>query len=398
MIAGSTDSRHILHLDMDSFFVSVERLRQSQLAGRPLLIGGVGDRGVVSACSYETRRFGVQSGMSMRMARRLCPEAVVVKGDFQAYNQYSTMLTAIIRERAPVFEKASIDEFYVDMTGMDCYVGCRKWSQELKQTLVAETGLSVSWGLSVNKTVAKVVANEVKPDGGYQLAGSDVQPYLAILPVAKLPGIGPQLAHTLRCMGVTRLGTLAQIPRRLLERTFGKPGVMLWERANGIDPSPVLAFDRQKAMSKEMTFQSDTADSQLLQATLSRLVESLGFQLRQGGWCTARITIKIRYSDFQTFTRQITLSPTSADHLLIPAAVKAFQALYKRRVLLRLIGVSFSKLIRGAQQLSLFDESGAVSSTKQSNLYPHLDQLKSKHGEPIVHRANQPFLTERSHD
>lgn len=393
MQAPHFTDRDILHLDLDAFFVAVERLRQPQLVGRPVLVGGLGDRGVVAACSYETRRFGVHSAMPMRLAKRLCPEALVIKGDYEAYNQYSGMVTDIIRERAPVVEKASIDEFYVDVSGMDKYVGCLKWSTELKQHIVKETGLSVSWGLSNTKTVSKVAANEVKPNGALQLTPSQVLPFLASLSVGKLPGIGPTMAHTLRCMGVTKLGTLAQIPRRLLERTFGKTGAMLWDRSNGIDPTPVVPDGRQKAMSKEITFQTDTTDTQLLQSTLSGMVESLAYQLRQGGWCTGKLTIKIRYSDYQTITRQITLPPTSADHLLIPAAIKLFNALYNRRLLIRLVGVSYSKLIRGAQQLSLFDEQGEPASTNLPGLYQQLDFLKTKHGESVIGRANHiPLL------
>lgn len=389
MQAAHFADRDILHLDLDAFFVAVERLRQPQLVNRPVLVGGLGERGVVAACSYETRRFGVHSAMPMRLARRLCPEALVIKGDYEAYSQYSKMVTDIIRERAPVVEKASIDEFYVDVSGMDKYVGCLKWSTELKQYIVKETGLSVSWGLANTKTVSKVAANEVKPNGSLQLIPSQVVPFLAALPVGKLPGIGPSMAHTLRCMGVTKLGTLAQIPRRLLERTFGKTGAMLWDRANGIDPTPVVPEGRQKAMSKEITFQTDTTDTQLLQSTLSGMVESLAHQLRQGGWCTSKLTIKIRYSDFQTITRQITLPPTCADHLLIPAAIKLFNALYNRRLLIRLIGVSFSRLIRGAQQLTLFDEQGEAASATLPGLYQQLDLLKTKYGEPIVGRADR---------
>ncbi|WP_128546159.1 DNA polymerase IV [Larkinella soli] len=380
--------RHILHLDLDAFFPTVEVLRNPELRGRPLLIGGTGDRGVVAGCSYETRRYGVRSAMPMRLARRLCPEAMVIKGDYQAYTQYSKAVTEIITEAAPVAEKASIDEFYVDMTGMEKFVGCEKWSRELKQRIVRETGLSVSWGLSVNKTVSKVAANERKPDGALHVLPAEVQPFLWKLDVGKLPGIGEKMAHTLRCMGVTKLGTLAQIPRRLMERTFGKTGLLLWDRANGIDPTPVVPLHRQKSMSKEMTFQTDTTDVTLLRLTLERMVEGLAYDLRQGGWCAGKVTVKIRYSDFQTYTRQITLPATASDHLLLAATRKAFDRLYDRRLLIRLVGVSFGRLVRGAEQLSLFDALGQPMQKPLPELYRQMDQVRSRFGEDRLIRAS----------
>ena len=382
------NNRQVLHLDMDSFFTSVEVLRQPELTGRPVLVGGAGERGVVAAASYEARRFGVRPAMPMRLARKLCPQATIIKGDYQAYNQYSRIVTDIITERAPLVEKASIDEFFVDMTGMEKFVGCVQWSTELKQTIRHQTGLSVSWGLSINKTVSKVAANQIKPNGQLHICSSQVQPFLWSLEVSKLPGIGPTMAHTLRCMGVTKLGTLAQIPRKLLERTFGKTGLFLWDRANGIDPTPVLPTDRQKSMSKELTFQTDTTDSQLLEKTLSRLVETLAYDLRKGGWCTGKLTVKIRYSDFQTVTRQITLPATASDQPLTMAALKVFKALYTRRVLVRLVGVSFGKLVRGTEQLSLFDAQGKVRPSTLPALDQQLDAIRDKHGQSAIGRAH----------
>jgi DNA polymerase-4 len=386
--AAFGDHRQVLHLDLDAFFVSVERLRQPQLVNKPVIVGGSSDRGVVAACSYETRKFGVRSAMPMRLARRLCPDALVIKGDYQAYSQYSKMVTEIITERAPVVEKSSIDEFYVDMTGMEKFVGCMKWSTELKSTIASETGLSVSWGLSTNKTVSKVAANEVKPDGQLQIRPAMVQPFLAVLDVGKLPGVGPAMTHTLRCMGVTKLGTLAQIPRRLLERTFGKTGLMLWDRSNGIDLTPVLPHDRQKTMSKEITFLEDSMDAEMLRNTLSRMTETLAYEMRKGGWCTGRLSVKVRYSDFQTFTRQITLPATASDHQLIKAVIKGFNALYDRRLLVRLVGVSFNKLIRGTEQLSLFDASGEPMQSGLPTLYQKMDMVRLKYGEDRIGYAN----------
>lgn len=380
--------RQILHTDLDSFFTSVEVLRQPQLRGRPLLVGGSSDRGVVAAASYEARRFGIRAAMPMRLARRLCPEATVIKGDYESYGQYSKMVTDILAERAPVLEKASIDEFYIDMTGMERFVGCLQWAKETKEIIVRQTGLSVSWGLSNTKTVSKIAANENKPNGAMHISGSEVQPFLWQLNVDKLPGVGEKMAHTLRCMGVTKLGTLAQIPRRLLEKTFGKTGLFLWDRANGIDPSQVLPSHKQKSMSKELTFQVDTIDVQLLQGTLARMVETLAYDLRKSGFCAGKVTVKIRYSDFQTYTRQVTLPATSSDHQLTLAALKTFDALYNRRLLIRLVGVSFGKLVRGTEQLSLFDAAGDVVPSKLPALYQQTDRIRDRYGEHKIGRAS----------
>jgi len=386
------DIRHVLHLDLDAFFVSVERLREPSLIGRPGIVGGLGDRAVVAACSYETRRYGVRSAMPMRLARRLCPDAIVLRGDWQHYSQYSEAVTEIITERAPLVEKASIDEFYVDMTGMEKFVGCVSWSADLKERIRRQTGLTVTWGLSVNKTVSKMAASEVKPDGALQVVGSQVPGFLAPLDVGKLPGVGEATAHTLRCMGVTRIGTLAQIPRRLVERAFGKAGIKLWERANGVDRSPVVPLGRQKSYSREMTFHTDTTDVNLLRSTIERMTELLAYELRQGGWCAGKVTVKIRYSDFQTYTRQITLPPTAIDRVLIETALKLFGALYDRRLLIRLVGVNLSRLVRGTEQLPLFEAPQGPSKARLLALYQGMDQLRNRYGEGVIGRASSYHL------
>ncbi|WP_266364245.1 DNA polymerase IV [Tellurirhabdus rosea] len=386
------DSRHVLHLDLDAFFVSVERLKEPSLVGKPVLVGGLGDRAVVAACSYETRRFGVRSAMPMRLARRLCPDAIVLKGDWEKYSQYSDAVTEIITERAPIVEKASVDEFYVDMTGMERFVGCAKWSADLKSQIRRQTGLTVTWGLAANKTVSKVAAGEAKPDGALEVFTDNMLTFLAPLDVGKLPGVGETTARTLRCMGVTRIGTLAQIPRRMMERAFGKSGVKLWEKANGIDLAPVLPYHRQKSLSKEMTFHTDTTDVVQLRATLERMTELLAFELRGGGWCAGKVTVKIRYADFQTHTRQLTIPPTATDNQLIAAALSAFQGLYDRRLLIRLVGVSFSKLVRGTEQLSLFEPEGGPSQARLQSLCQQLDRIRQRYGERSIGRASSFHL------
>ncbi len=375
--------RAIVHMDLDSFFVSVERLRDPRLVGKPVIVGGLSDRGVVAACSYETRAFGVRSAMPMRMALKLCPDALVLRGDFEAYAQHSDWVTRMIIDRAPVVEKASIDEFYLDMTGMERFFGSYLFATDLRQKIHKETGLQISFGLSVNKTVSKVATNHVKPAGQFQVLPGEEKAFLAPMAVGKIPMIGAVTAQTLRNMGIVHVGTLSQMPLKILERTFGKSGVMLWERANGIDLRPVVPYSEQKSLSKEITFEQDTTDVHLLHRILGSLTEQLAYDLRKLGQCTSCITVKLRYSNFDTHTRQISIPASASDHRLIPAVHELFEKLYDRRLLIRLIGVRFSKLLQGQEQLSLFDDGARLVP-----LYGAMDNLRNRYGDFSVLRAS----------
>lgn len=375
--------RAIVHMDLDSFFVSVERLRDPRLVGKPVIVGGLSDRGVVAACSYETRAFGVRSAMPMRMALKLCPDALVLRGDFEAYAQHSDWVTRMIMDRAPVVEKASIDEFYLDMTGMERFFGSYQFATDLRQKIHKETGLQISFGLSVNKTVSKVATNHVKPAGQFQVLPGEEKAFLAPMAVGKIPMIGAVTAQTLRNMGIVHVGTLSQMPLKILERTFGKSGVMLWERANGIDLRPVVPYSEQKSLSKEITFEQDTTDVKLLHRILGSLTEQLAYDLRKLGQCTSCITVKLRYSNFDTHTRQISIPASASDHRLIPAVHELFEKLYDRRLLIRLIGVRFSKLLQGQEQLSLFDDGARLVP-----LYGAMDNLRNRYGDFSVLRAS----------
>jgi len=375
--------RAVVHMDLDSFFVSVERLRDDRLLGKPVIVGGLSDRGVVAACSYETRTFGVRSAMPMKMALKLCPDAIVLRGDFEAYTQYSDAVTSLVMAEAPVVEKASIDEFYLDMTGMERFFGTYQFATQLRQKIQKETGLQMSFGLSVNKTVSKVATNFVKPAGQYQVLPGEEKAFLAPMPVGKIPMIGAVTAQQLRNMGISHVGSLSQMPLKLLERTFGKSGIQLWERANGIDLRPVVPYSEQKSLSKEMTFEQDTTDVGLIRRILGSLTEQLAYDLRQAGQCTSCVTVKVRYSNFDTHTRQITLPATASDHLLIPAVRDLFERLYDRRLLIRLIGVRFSKLLQGQEQLGLFDQGARLVP-----LYGAMDLLRNRYGDFSVLRAS----------
>jgi DNA polymerase-4 len=369
-------------MDLDSFFVSVERLYDSRLNGKPILIGGSGDRGVVASCSYEARKFGVHSAMPMRTARQLCPEALIIRGDFEKYSQKSHEITEIIREDVPLFEKSSIDEFYIDYTGMDRFFGCFKMAQELRQRIIKESGLPISLGLSGNKTVSKVATGEAKPNNAKEIPWGLEKPFLAPLSVRKIPMIGEKTSFTLYNMGVKKVHTLQVMPSELLEATFGKNGLMIWENANGIDRSLVTPYSEAKSISSENTFEQDTIDVKMLEANLIAMTEQLGSKLRQKQQLTACVSVKIRYSDFDTHTVQQRIPYTSADHTLIAVVKELFKKLYNRRLLIRLIGVRFSHLVHGNYQINLFEDT-----QEQIRLYQALDRLNTKYGDKTVCRA-----------
>ena len=377
-----TSNRNIVHLDLDTFFVSVERLQNPVLLGKPVIIGGMSDRGVVASCSYEARRFGVSSAMPMKMARMLCRDAVFIRGDMESYSRYSHTVTEIIAERAPLYEKASIDEHYIDITGIDSFFGSLKWTQELRRAIISNTGLPISFGLSVNKTVSKIATGEAKPNGELQVPKKIVSSFLAPLSIRKIPGIGEKTYPLLRSMGVSTIETLSRIPVDMMERVMGKNGIILWERANGIDTTPVHPYHEAKSVSTETTFDQDTIDIVKMKEILVKMVEKLAFELREQQKLTACVTVKIRYSNFDTHTLQQQVPYTAFDHVLIPVAKEMFDKLYQRRMLIRLIGVRFSKLVPGSPQLNMFEES-----TEMINLYQALDRIRRKYGQKIVRRA-----------
>ncbi|MEO5647652.1 MAG: DNA polymerase IV, partial [Chitinophagaceae bacterium] len=312
--------RSVAHLDMDAFFVNVECLKNPQLKGKPLIVGGLGDRSVVSACSYEARRFGVRSAMPVKIARRLCPDSLVVRGDFEDYSKYSRLVTEIIADKVPVYEKASIDEFYIDLTGMDKFFGCIKFTSELRKTITRETNLPISFGLSSNKLISKVATDEAKPNGQLEIPFGAEKQFLAPLNVSKIPMVGKQTTALLKQMGVVTIRTLSEIPVHLLQNLLGKSGIELWRRANGIDESPIQPYHEQKSISTENTFQSDTIDVNFLHSELVRMTEKIAFELRGQNKLSGCITVKVRYSNFDTITRQEVIPYNSSDHYLLKKA------------------------------------------------------------------------------
>ncbi len=375
--------RAILHMDLDAFFVSVECLKNGSLRGRPLIVGGYSNRGVVAACSYEARAFGVHSAMPMKMALRLCPQAQVIRGDMDSYTRYSAMVTEIIAGQAPAFEKASIDEFYLDLTGMDRHFGCMKWSVELRTMLMKETGLPISFGLSVNKLVSKVGTSEAKPNGTLQVVRGEERAFLNPLSTDKIPGIGKETYKRLSFMGVRSIRTLSEIPVRLLQREFGpESGKCLWEHAHAIDDRPVVPYHEQKSISKETTFEKDTLDIRRIKVLLLDMCEKLAFELRQSGRVCSCVTVKIRYADFNTYSRQRRIPYTSHDDTLRRVSYELFDAVYEKRQLIRLIGLKFSGLVQGHYQISLFEDT-----QEQISLLQQLDHIRRRWGAGAVQRA-----------
>ncbi|WP_415579978.1 DNA polymerase IV [Flavobacterium longum] len=374
-------TRSIVHMDLDTFFVSCAQLQNSKLLGIPLIVGG-GDRGVVASCSYEARAFGVRSAMPIKMALRLCPQARIVRGDMEYFSRMSNTVTEIIEERAPVVEKASIDEFYLDVSGMDKVFGCYKWTNELAQTVTKETGLPISFALSVNKTVAKIGTGEGKPRGNLNIPELDVRPFLNPLSVQKIPMVGEVTFRDLSRMGLRTIQTVAETSPEVMQQLLGKNGLEIWRKANGIDNNPVEPYKERKSISTEDTFSEDTIDIAWLKARLSGMVEKLAFQLRDEGWLTSTVSVKVRYANFDTEPKQRKITYTSCDHTLTRHILDLFDILYQRRMRVRMVGVKFSGLVRGTYQIDMFEDTQEMMS-----LYQAMDKIKRRFGQDAIARG-----------
>ncbi len=375
--------RTILHLDLDTFFVSCERLLDSRLNGKPVIVGGTGDRGVVSAASYETRAYGVHSGMPAKMARQLCPHAIFIRGNAGTYTKYSKLVTDILQNEVPVLEKASVDEFYADLSGMDRFFGCYKYAIELRQKIIRESGLPISFGLSENKMVSKVATNEAKPNNQLKIEFGKEKQFLAPLSIKKIPMVGEKTFRAFCNMGIKTVRTVQQMPVEMMSSVFGKNGHIIWQRSNGIDHTPIIEYHERKSISSERTYGQDTIDICKIKTTLAAMAEDLAFQLRRGGKLASVVTVKIRYSDFQTYSKQRKIAYTSADHHLIPLVNELFDMLYDRRVLIRLVGVKFGGITSGTYQINLFDDE-----KRTVDLYSAMDKIRLRYGSRSVLRAS----------
>jgi len=385
-------NRAIVHMDLDTFFVSCVKLKNPQLEGMPLIVGG-GDRGVVASCSYEARRFGVRSAMPIKMALQLCPQAKVIKGDMELFSNLSNAVTEIIEEKAPIVEKASIDEFYLDITGMDKFHGCYKWTNELSQKITKETGLPISFALSVNKTVSKIATGEGKPKGNLEIVQNNVQSFLNPLSIRKIPGIGEQNFKSLSQLGIRNIENLSGMPQVYMQGLFGKIGLELWKKANGIDNTPVQPYVERKSISTEHTFLQDTIDLVKVKSLLISMVERLAYQLRQEQWLPSVVVVKIRYANFDTEPKQMKIPYTSCDHILIKYVLELFDKLYNRRMRIRLIGVRFSGLARGTYQINMFEDT-----VEMMALYQAMDKIRNRFGATAVSRCAGTNLKSKTDD
>lgn len=374
--------RTIMHIDLDSFFVSVERKFDPALIGKPVIIGGSADRGVVASCSYEARKYGVHSAMPTRQAIKLCPHAILVKGSYGRYSAASNEVTQIIQDAVPVYQKTSIDEFYIDYTGMDRFHNCYQHATELRHKIIKETGLPISFGMSSGKTVSKMATNQAKPNGQLLIPHGTEKEFLAPLNINKIPGLGESTSKKLYQYGIEKIADLQKADLRFLEAVFGKMGRYLSEKANGIDHSELIPYSERKSISTEHTFSTNIADRSVIETILVSMTEELAYKLRKENKVASCLAIKVRYANFETHTLQEKISLTAAEHILIPGVKNLLKAAWNQHRPIRLIGVRLSNLCSGSYQINLFDDN-----EEKIRLYQALDKINFKFGEKTVCRA-----------
>lgn len=374
--------RIIAHFDLDSFFVSVEVLNNPSLKGKPVIVGGK-DRGVVAACSYEARKFGIHSAMPSKKAQQLCPDAIFIKGHHSEYSRYSRWVTQIIASKAPLFEKASVDEFYLDLTGMDKFFNPLQWTIDLRKEIMTETGLPISFGLASNKLMAKIATTKAKPNGFLQIPFGKEKEFLSPLSAAEIPGVGEHTKLVLQGMGIFTINDIYKAGELVLEERLGKWGADLWQKSQGIHHSPVTPYHEAKSISSENTFDENKTAIDFLKSALVRLTEKICFELRQEGKVAGCVAVKIRYPDFETTSRQTTIAYTCADDEIIPVVKDLFQKLYKKGTPVRLLGVKLSELTNDAVQTNLFSDS-----ERKADLYKAIDDVKNRFGKISVKRAS----------
>ena len=372
----------IVHFDIDSFFVSVEMLRDPSLKGKPVIVGGSRERGIVTTCSYEARKFGVHSAMPMKTAMQLCPQAIVLRGNYAEYSKYSRWVTQIIASKAPLFEKASIDEFYIDLTGMSKFFDPLQWTIDLRNKIIDETGLPISFGIASNKMIAKMATNEAKPNGFFQVLPGKEKDFLANLEVGKIPGVGTQTTPVLLYHGFKFIRDIYASTPDELEKLLGKWGLDLWNRLQGNHRSTISGYHESKSISTENTFEENIVDVNRLMSEIVRMTEKIAFELRKDEKVAGCVTIKIRYPDFETTSRQTSIPYTCADDEFIPVAKDLFHKLYKKGKPVRLLGVRLSDLTNDAIQTNIFE-----NLEKKNTLYKAIDNVKNRFGAGSVVRA-----------
>ncbi|QEC80024.1 DNA polymerase IV [Mucilaginibacter ginsenosidivorax] len=374
--------RHIVHIDLDSFFVSVERKFNPALIGIPVLIGGSADRGVVASCSYEARKFGIHSAMPMKQAMKLCPHATIVRGSHGRYSEASKEVTDIIQDSVPLFQKSSVDEFYIDLTGMDRFYDCYQVASNLRQRIIKETGLPISFGMASGKTVAKMATNASKPNGQLFIKHGEELKFLAPLSINKIPGLGESTAQKLYQYGIEKIGDLQRANLKFLETVFGKAGIFLWEKAHGIDHSEIIPHSDRKSISTEHTFDINVNDHRTIETILVSMTEELSSKLRRENKLASCLAIKIRYANFETHTQQQKIALTAAEHVLLPGVKNLLKKTWNQHRPIRLIGVRLSNLASGRYQINLFEDN-----EERIRLYQAMDNINFKFGDKTICRA-----------
>lgn len=374
--------RYIMHIDLDSFFVSVERKFNPELIGKPIIIGGNADRGVVASCSYEARKFGVHSGMSSREAFKLCPHAISVRGSYHLYSEASVQVTKIIEEMVPLYQKASVDEFYIDLTGTDRFFDPYKLASEVRQRIIKETELPISFGLASSKTVAKIATNRAKPNGQLFIPHGREMEFLAPMNISAIPGLGESTAKKVYEYGIEKIGDLQRVDIRFLQTVFGKNGLWMYNKARGLDSSEVIPHSERKSISTETTFNSNVSDGRALESILVSMTEELSSKLRRENKLASCLSIKIRYANFETHTQQEKIALTAAEHILIPGIKNLLKKAWNSHRPVRLIGVRLSQLCTGSYQINLFEDN-----EEQIRLYQAMDSINFKFGDKTVCRA-----------
>jgi DNA polymerase IV len=374
--------RIIVHIDLDSFFVSVERKFDPSLIGKPVLIGGSATRGVVASCSYEARKFGIHSAMPMKQAMQLCPHAIIVRGTHGRYSEASREVTEIIAQSVPLFQKTSVDEFYIDYTGMDRFHNCYQHATELRHKIMRETRLPISFGMSSGKTVSKMATNEAKPNGQLFIPQGTEKAFLAPLKISKIPGLGESTSAKLYQYGIEKIGELQKTNLKFLQTVFGRAGKYIWDKANGIDEGEIVAHTGRKSISTEHTFHTNIADRNSIENILVSMTEELAAKLRKENMVASCLAIKVRYANFETHTQQEKISLTAAEHILIPGVKNLLRSAWNQHRPIRLIGVRLSDLCYGRYQINLFEDN-----EERIKLYQAMDNINFKFGDKTVCRA-----------
>jgi DNA polymerase IV len=379
--------RAIAHLDLDAFYASVEENLDPSLRGKPVVVGG-GERGVVATANYVARRYGVHSAMPMRTAKRLCPHAVYLQGNYRAYKDCSRRLMTLLGEYSPLVEQVSLDEAYLDLTGTERLFGpVVRTARTIQHRVHEELSLSISVGLATNKLVAKVASDFEKPSGFTVVRPGEEAAFLAPLPVQRLPGVGPSLLAQLHDRGVSTVADLASVPENLMTLSFGEVGEMLARRARGEDARPVTPREPVKSISRETTFDEDVSDSELLEQTLRGLSDDVCRRLRGHKLEARTATVKIRYADFVTHTRSRTFRRSlDVDEVVFAEVLALFREARRRRYRIRLVGVALTNFVRRAWQDDLFDQE--LPLLRELDL--RLDQIRSKYGKDAIRRGAPP--------